>query len=131
MVFKQNDRAEKSAKPYTAVVNGHPLYVKGYNWVPVDVVYGIRRREKLEHLIRLSKEAHSNIFRVWGGGNELQSENAGMIKDDEPVIAVLARVVKRLDGARYFLPSSPTGRIFNNTLENIEKDLEELHDVTD
>ena len=52
-----------------------------------------------------------------------------MITMEEPVIRVISDAVKRLDPSRYFLESSPTGRMFNNTLENIEKDPEGLHDV--
>ena len=37
--------------------------------------------------------------------------------------------VRKLDSSRYFLESSPTGRMFNNTLENIAKDPAGLHDV--
>lgn len=62
-------------------------------------------------------------FIIWGGGNELQRKESDCIIDErEPVIRVLADCVKELDKGRYFLPSSPTGRLFNNTLENIEDD---------
>ncbi|MDO4292530.1 MAG: hypothetical protein Q4C65_04770 [Eubacteriales bacterium] len=52
-----------------------------------------------------------------------------MISRNEPVIRVLSEQVKRLDPSRRFLESSPTGRIFNNTLENIRRDPFGLHDV--
>ena len=48
---------------------------------------------------------------------------------EEPVIRILGEQVKKYDPSRYFLESSPTGRMFNNTLENIEKDPLGLHDV--
>ena len=193
--FVKNETEDLSARAYTACINGRKIYLKGWNWVPIDVMYGKKRPMKQERLLRLAKEAHVNCLRVWGGGliereefydlcdekgillwqefiqsssgienepsadpeflelmkqeaehiiprkkhhpclalwgggNELSGPDNGMITMEEPVIRVLADAVKRLDPSRYFLESSPTGRIFNNTLENIEKDPEGLHDV--
>lgn len=193
--FVKNEGAEITAKGYTACVNGKKVYIKGWNWVPMDVLYGVRREEKLKHLLTLVRDAHVNMLRIWGGGlieredfyqmcdaygimiwqefiqsssgidnqpscepeflrlmdeearviisrkrnhpslilwcggNELQSENGSMIRDSEPVIQVLRRAVMELDPDRYFLPSSPSGRLFNNELSAIEKDPNGLHDV--
>lgn len=66
--FVDNDNAEKGALPYTLIVNGRKVYIKGWNWVPMDVLYGVPRRKKLERLLQLAKEAHVNVLRVWGGG---------------------------------------------------------------
>src|SRR5215212_6351159 len=63
-----NDGAPGDARPWTFVVNGRRLYVRGWNWVPQDVQYGVPRPERLEHLMRLAKDAHVNLLRVWGGG---------------------------------------------------------------
>ena len=84
-------------------------------------------KREAEHIIPRNK--HHPCLALWGGGNELSGPDNTMITMQEPVIRVLADAVKRLDPSRYFLESSPTGRIFNNTLENIEKDPEGLHDV--
>lgn len=193
--FVRNETKDETARPYTACVNGRRIYLKGYNWVPIDVMYGRKRPEKLERLLTLAKEAHVNCLRVWGGGlieredfydfcdengilvwqefiqsssgienepsrdpeflklmeqeagiiipckkhhpslaiwgggNELSGPEDSMISLEEPVIGVLQRQVRRLDPSRHFLESSPTGRMFNNTLENIAKDPEGLHDV--
>lgn len=195
LIFVKNETADDTARAYTACVNGQRIYMKGYNWVPMDAMYGVRRPDKLRRLIRLAKEAHVNCLRiwgggliereefydlcdengillwqefiqsssgienepssdpaflklmeeeaaviiprkkhhpslaVWGGGNELSGPNDSMISMDEPVIRVLNEQVKKYDPGRYFLESSPTGRLFNNTLENIEKDPLGLHDV--
>ncbi len=196
LVFLPNQTSDPTARPYTACINGKKIFMKGYNWVPIDVFYGLKHTKKLKRLIELALHAGINAFRVWGGGliekesfydlcdeygimvwqefiqsssgienkpseepeflalmkrearniiprrknhpsliiwgggNELQGKESDCIIDErEPVIRVLADCVKELDKGRYFLPSSPTGRLFNNTLENIEKDPSGLHDV--
>ncbi|MDO4292529.1 MAG: glycoside hydrolase family 2 TIM barrel-domain containing protein [Eubacteriales bacterium] len=63
-----NETPDRTAGPYTLCVNGRRIYLKGYNWVPIDAMYGVRRTEKLRHLIRLAKKAHVNCLRIWGGG---------------------------------------------------------------
>lgn len=63
-----NAGAPPDARPYTLVVNGKRLYLKGWNWTPVDLLYGGDHRAKYERLLRLVREAHVNLLRVWGGG---------------------------------------------------------------
>jgi beta-mannosidase len=53
---------------YRLVVNGRPLYVKGWNWCPLDPLYGVPRPAKLERMLRLARDANVNLLRVWGGG---------------------------------------------------------------
>lgn len=195
LTFVKNETPDETARPYTACINGRRIYMKGYNWVPIDAMYGVRRTDKLQRLLRLAKEAHANCLRIWGGGlieredfydycdengiliwqefiqsssgienepskdagflklmeqeasviiprkkhhpslalwgggNELSGSDNSMISMEEPVIRILSEQVKKYDPSRYFLESSPTGRMFNNTLENIEKDPLGLHDV--
>jgi len=84
--------------PWNFEVNGKRIYLKGWNWVPQDSMYGSspiveegRERspsrsadggvhprngtatvpyppQRLATLIRLAKEANVNLLRVWGGG---------------------------------------------------------------
>ncbi|HVU12098.1 MAG TPA: glycoside hydrolase family 2 TIM barrel-domain containing protein, partial [Phototrophicaceae bacterium] len=63
-----NEDTDPLALPYTFVVNGRKIYAKGWNWVPLDVMYGVERPDKLEHLFGLAKNANVNLLRVWGGG---------------------------------------------------------------
>jgi beta-mannosidase len=56
------------ALKYTLKVNGKKIYVKGWNWVPIDVMYGVERPAKLERLMNLARRANVNLLRVWGGG---------------------------------------------------------------
>ncbi len=79
--------------PWNFEVNGKRIYLKGWNWVPADSMYGIvspivgegvelphpvtgegvqlppqQSVTRYEALIRLAKEANVNLLRVWGGG---------------------------------------------------------------
>ena len=191
----QNEDSSPDALPYTLVVNGQRIYIKGWNWVPIDVLYGVSRPEKLSRLIKLAKQAHVNLLRVWGGGliekdafyeecdragilvwqefiqsssgidnqpssapeviemlvheaeqiiplkrnhpslalwcggNELQSGDEQPLDDSHPTLAALKATVERLDPDRLWLATSPTGRVFGNSLENIARDPSALHDV--
>jgi beta-mannosidase len=53
---------------YRFVVNGVEMPVRGWNWVPLDVLHGVPRPEKLERLLTLAARANVNLLRVWGGG---------------------------------------------------------------
>jgi beta-mannosidase len=63
-----NDGAPSNAPPWTFVINGQPLFIRGANWVPVDALPGRARREDYAQLLGLAKEAGINMLRVWGGG---------------------------------------------------------------
>jgi len=56
------------APPYTLFVNGKKVFVKGWNWVPIDPLYAGQSPEKYKRLIELAKRADVNLLRVWGGG---------------------------------------------------------------
>lgn len=53
---------------YELRVNGTAVRVRGWNWVPIDALYGVPRPEKLAHLLCLAARANANLIRVWGGG---------------------------------------------------------------
>ncbi len=55
-------------RDYRLVVNGVPLPIRGWNWVPLDVLHGVPRPEKLARLLGLARRANVNLLRVWGGG---------------------------------------------------------------
>jgi hypothetical protein len=42
--------------------------VKGWNWCPVDALYGVPRPEKVARLLELAAASGANLIRVWGGG---------------------------------------------------------------
>ncbi len=49
-------------------MNGERTLIRGWNWVPIDALYGVPRRDKLERLLGLAADANVNLLRVWGGG---------------------------------------------------------------
>jgi beta-mannosidase len=66
---------------------------------------------------------------VWCGGNELQRPDGVPLADaDSPVLAALHDVVARLDPGRLWLPTSPSGPVFANTLDTVRTSPDQ-HDV--
>lgn len=49
-------------------VNGLPIFAKGVNWVPCDIIPGRITEEKYRHLLTILRDAQANYLRVWGGG---------------------------------------------------------------
>lgn len=63
-----NAGAPAGALPYTAVVNGRPVELTGWNWAPADALYGEITAAKAEHLVDLARRSGARLLRVWGGG---------------------------------------------------------------
>ena len=74
------------------------------------------------------KRNHPSLV-IWCGGNELTDSEVRPLDDTHPLLAALKAVVQRLDPDRHWLATSPTGPVFGNELENIERDPTALHDV--
>ena len=55
------------APPFTLELNGRRVFMKGSNYVNPELFWGNITREKYETQILLAKQAHMNIFRMWGG----------------------------------------------------------------
>lgn len=49
-------------------VNGSPLYIKGSNYVPEEMLTARMSRDNTLYLIRECVEANFNMLRIWGGG---------------------------------------------------------------
>jgi beta-mannosidase len=49
-------------------VNGRPVFCKGANWVPADMVMSRTEDRRYQQLVDLAVEANFNFLRVWGGG---------------------------------------------------------------
>jgi beta-mannosidase len=187
--------ADDTALCYRLTVDGRPVDIRGWNWVPADALYGAVPPEKLRHLLHLARDAGVTMLRVWGGGlieseafydlcdelgllvwqefaqsssgmsstpsedpafvarmvaeaerivparrnhpslaiwcggNELQRADGVPLSDaDSPVLAALHDVVARLDPDRHWLPTSPSGPVFGNTLDTARSE-EDHHDV--
>ncbi|MFD9738387.1 glycoside hydrolase family 2 protein [Umezawaea sp. NPDC059074] len=54
--------------PFTFVVNGKPVFVKGANWIPDDHFLTRITRERLARRVDQAVGANLNLLRVWGGG---------------------------------------------------------------
>ena len=64
---------DRSAHPvegehFVLKVNGRPVFCKGGNWVPPDLLYSTVDGPRTRELVRLATEANFNLLRVWGGG---------------------------------------------------------------
>ena len=49
-------------------VNGVPMYAKGANYVPEEMIETWIKPENTLKLLKMAQEAHFNMLRVWGGG---------------------------------------------------------------
>ncbi len=59
---------DEHGTPFTVVVNGKPIFVKGANWIPDDHFLTRITRERLARRVDQAVGAHMNMLRVWGGG---------------------------------------------------------------
>ncbi|MFC4098888.1 glycoside hydrolase family 2 protein [Paenibacillus xanthanilyticus] len=66
--YVQNEDSPADALPYTFVVNGRKIYIKGANLTPLDHLYGNVTEERYGWMARLAKEGNLNLLRIWGGG---------------------------------------------------------------
>ena len=49
-------------------VNGQPIYAKGANYVPEEMIETWIKPENTYKLLKMAQETHFNMLRVWGGG---------------------------------------------------------------
>jgi beta-mannosidase len=49
-------------------VNGRPIFIKGGNFVPADMIFQRIDRARYVTLVDRAIEAHFNMLRIWGGG---------------------------------------------------------------
>lgn len=64
----QNEDSPEGALPYTFVINGKKIYIKGVNMTPLDHIYGNVSKDHYEHTVKLMVAMNVNLVRVWGGG---------------------------------------------------------------
>ena len=50
------------------LINETPVFLKGANWVPLDVMAGTITKDRYEKAIELAYEANFSMLRIWGGG---------------------------------------------------------------
>lgn len=66
--YVQNTGAPEESLPYTVVINGERVQLKGNNKVPLDHLYGNVDRAAYEWYVRALVNENANIVRLWGGG---------------------------------------------------------------
>ena len=59
---------DEHGTPFTLVVNGRPILVKGANWIPDDCFPSRVDRARYGRRIADAVDAGMNLLRVWGGG---------------------------------------------------------------
>jgi beta-mannosidase len=62
------DRHPDAGRYFVVEVNGKPIFVKGGNFVPADIVFASIERRRYAALVDRALEANFNFLRVWGGG---------------------------------------------------------------
>lgn len=65
--FVQNKDAAEGAIPYTLVLNGKRIFMRGVNWVPISPFYGSVTKEQYRKYLQRFKDMNCNLLRVWGG----------------------------------------------------------------
>lgn len=68
VVVGRNATDDPTAPPYTFIVNGRRIYLNGWNWVPLDALYGRELDDKLDDELELAARANVNLLRVNGVG---------------------------------------------------------------
>ena len=49
-------------------INNRPIFCKGGNWAPADLLYSTVTPARYRELVKLAVEANFNLLRIWGGG---------------------------------------------------------------
>lgn len=62
------DLGREGARDFRLLVNGEPLFVKGENWIPMDLLHTRTSDAELRAYLELLVAGGVNLVRVWGGG---------------------------------------------------------------
>lgn len=62
----ENRKPGKTNGEFLFKVNGEPLFIRGTNWVPLDVFHS-RDKERMPKALELLKDINCNAVRCWGG----------------------------------------------------------------
>ncbi|MEZ0537920.1 glycoside hydrolase family 2 protein [Caldicellulosiruptoraceae bacterium PP1] len=66
--YMHNENSPADSLPYTFVINGKKIYIKGVNLTPLDHTYGNVSKAHYEWMILCMKNLGVNMVRLWGGG---------------------------------------------------------------
>ena len=59
---------DAGGKSFIIEVNGRKIFCKGADWIPADSFIPRIAQSTYDRLLRMAKDAHMNMLRVWGGG---------------------------------------------------------------
>jgi beta-mannosidase len=59
---------DAEGKSFIVEVNGRKIFCKGADWIPADSFIPRIAPSTYDRLLRMAKDAHMNMLRVWGGG---------------------------------------------------------------
>lgn len=66
--YARNPGSGEDSLPYTLVVNGRPVYIKGMNLTSFDLMYGAVTEDVYERYLKLLKLCNVNLVRINGVG---------------------------------------------------------------
>lgn len=66
-VFSKQFPMTEGLPPITIELNGRKIFGKGSNFVQPEIFTAAIGRESYENLLRMAKDAHMNLLRMWGG----------------------------------------------------------------
>ena len=59
---------DAEGKSFIVEVNGRKIFCRGADWIPADSFIPRIAPSTYDRLLRMAKDAHMNMLRVWGGG---------------------------------------------------------------
>ncbi len=68
LTLEQTPRNDGQGKRFLFRINGVPVLVRGYNWIPADNSLPAVDENRYQQLLQLARDSHCNMVRVWGGG---------------------------------------------------------------
>jgi hypothetical protein len=59
---------DEAGESFVPLVNGHPIFCRGANWIPTSMLPAAQSEAQLRVLVAAAASAGMNCLRVWGGG---------------------------------------------------------------
>lgn len=68
LAYAKNEQSPTDALPYTFLINGKKIYIKGVNMTPLDHLYGAVTSAHYQQMLHSIQHMNVNMIRIWGGG---------------------------------------------------------------
>ena len=68
VTYVEPPKTDGEGLSFVIKINNVPVFLKGANWIPLDIMTGTIQDEKYIQAIKLAKNANINCLRAWGGG---------------------------------------------------------------